>query len=489
MPDLHDLELNLKSPTPILVIETLEEQRLLSQFTRLGIKLMQPVYQWTLTDGLRRAESDPPQTIMNTDTPEQALRHIRATTQAGLYLLLDFHPFANEPLLTRLLKEIAQDYDQIARKLVLISHALEIPPEIRHLCARMHLRLPDTNTLFQVIRDEVKRYTERHGHSPRADRDAVKQLARHSTGLTLSDARMMIRNAIENDGAITRKDIEEVLSAKQAMLNQAGLLAFETNTAHFKDVAGLGNLKTWVELRRKRLLEGKRHKDRPRGVLLLGVQGGGKSLAARAIAGQLGLPLLRLDFASLYNKYIGETEKNLRDALEAARAMTPCVLWIDEIEKGVASSGEDSGVSTRILGTLLTWMADNQQGVFIVATANDIQRLPPELIRKGRLDEIFFVDLPAPQARREIIEIHLRKRNLAPGQFDLDRLAELSDGFSGAEIEQAIIAAVYAADANDTRADSDSIADELCRTRPLSVVMDGQIDALRRWAADRTVPA
>ncbi len=489
MPDLHDLKLNLRSATPILVIETLEEPRLLGQFTRLGIELMRPVYRWTLTDGLRRAESDPPHSIMNTDTPEQALRHIRATSQAGLYLLLDFHPFVSEPLLTRLMKEIAQDYDQVARKLVLISHALEIPPEIRHLCARMHLRLPDTNTLFQVIRDEVRRYGERHGHSPRANRDAVKQLARHATGLTLSDARRMIRDAIENDGAITREDVEQLLSAKQALLNQTGLLHFEADVAHFQDVAGLENLKNWVQLRRKRLLEGGRHKDQPRGVLLLGVQGGGKSLAARAIAGQLGLPLLRLDFATLYNKYIGETEKNLRDALEAARAMAPCVLWIDEIEKGLASSDEDGGVSTRVLGTLLTWMADNQRGVFIVATANDIQRLPPELIRKGRLDEIFFVDLPDASMRRKILEIHLRRRNLAPGRFDLARLVALSEGFSGAEIEQAVIAAIYAADANDAQVDSDRIADELCRTRPLSVVMGERIEALRRWAADRTVPA
>ncbi len=489
MPDLHDLELNLQSPIPILVIETLEEPRLLGQFTRLALKLAQPVYRWTLTDGLCRAESDPPQAIMNTETPEQALRHIRATSQSGIYVLLDFHPFVAEPLLTRLLKEIAQYHEHVARKLVLVSHALEIPPELRHLCARMHLRLPDANSLYRLIREEIERYTRRHGHAPRADRNAVERLARNATGLTLSDARLMIREAIENDGAITQRDVAQLLKNKQERLNKDGLLTFEPDSARFRDVAGLNGLKHWIDLRRKRLLGAGPQRDKPRGVLLLGVQGGGKSLAARATAGHLGLPLLRLDFANLYDKYIGETEKNLREALETARAMAPCVLWIDEIEKGIATGAEDSGVSTRILGTLLTWMADNHHGVFLVATANDIQALPPELIRKGRLDEIFFIDLPDDATRREIIQIHLRRRNLAPSQFDIERLTALSEGFSGAEIEQAIIAAIYGADASDRRPDSDAIADELRRTQPLSVVMAERIEALRAWARERTVPA
>jgi SpoVK/Ycf46/Vps4 family AAA+-type ATPase len=226
--------------------------------------------------------------------------------------------------------------------------------------------------------------------------------------------------------------------------------------------------------------------------MLLGVQGSGKSLAAKAVAGAWGVPLLRLDFATLYNKFFGETERNLREALASAEAMAPCVLWIDEIEKGLASDssgGTDGGVSRRILGTLLTWLSERKGRVFIVATANDIEQLPPELIRKGRLDEIFFVDLPDAPTRAEIFAIHLARRELRSAAFDLDALADAAEGFSGAEIEQAVVSALYEAHARNQPLDQALLLAEIGRTRPLSVVMSERIAALRDWAAERTVPA
>jgi SpoVK/Ycf46/Vps4 family AAA+-type ATPase len=219
----------------------------------------------------------------------------------------------------------------------------------------------------------------------------------------------------------------------------------------------------------------------------MGVQGGGKSLAAKAVAGRLGVSLLRLDFGALYDKYIGETEKNLRKALATADLMAPCVLWIDEIEKGIATGSEDDGVGRRILGTLLTWMAERKTRVFLVATANDVRRLPPELIRKGRIDELFFVDLPDSATRAECFAIHLRTRGLDPAGFDLVALAQSSEGFTGAGIEQAVVSALYGMETRglDTRA----LLAELGRTQPLSVIMEVQIQALRAWAKGRTVPA
>jgi SpoVK/Ycf46/Vps4 family AAA+-type ATPase len=222
---------------------------------------------------------------------------------------------------------------------------------------------------------------------------------------------------------------------------------------------------------------------------LLGVQGCGKSLAARAAAGVFGLPLLRLDFGMLYNKYYGETERNLRGALNTAEMLAPCVLWIDEIEKGAAVGDQDGGLSHRVLGTLLTWMSERKKPVFLVATANDISKLPPELVRKGRFDEIFFVDLPSPEVRSEILEIHLRKRGLKPESFNLKALVSASEGFSGSEIEQAIVSAMYVAAASERVAEQDDVLGELQQTRPLSVVMGERVAALRDWAADRTVPA
>jgi len=230
-------------------------------------------------------------------------------------------------------------------------------------------------------------------------------------------------------------------------------------------------------------------KDRPKGVLLLGVQGSGKSLAAKAIAGLYGLPLLRLDFAALYNKFIGETERNLRNSLRQAELMAPCVLWMDEIEKGLATADSDNATSKRILGTLLTWLSENRKPVFLVATSNDIAELPPELICKGRFDEVFFIDLPDVATRAEIFRIHLEQRQLDPKGFDLDALAAESEGFTGAEIEEAIVSARYLCASRETSVDTADIKTAINRTYPLSVLRADAVESLRAWARDRTVPA
>ena len=490
MNDLHDLEVMLRSGTPILLIESLEEQRILQLFTRLGLRLGEPVFCWTLTDGLRRAEMGGAPQRHLADPPE-VLRHIKSTSQPGIYLLLDFHPFLADPLLVRLLKEIAQDLAELPRRLVLVSHALETPPEVKHLSARFDLRLPDRNRLLALIREEAQRWQHAApSRSFRANREAVDQLSRNLLGVTESDARRLIRNAIVKDGAITESDVAEVTRAKYRLLSPEGAVSFEYDTASFADVAGLANLKGWVDRRRDALLSDGAGRDRPKGIMLLGVQGSGKSLAAKAVAGRFGVPLLRLDFGALYNKYIGESERNLRDALRTADVMAPCVLWLDEIEKGLSGGGgDDGGPARRIVGSLLTWMSERTGGVFIVATSNDISQLPPELVRKGRLDEIFFVDLPDHDVRRDVFRIHLRRRGLDPDRFDLEQLAAASDGFSGAGIEQVIVSTLYAARADDDRPSTGRILAELAGTQPLSVVMDAQIQALRHWADGRTVPA
>jgi SpoVK/Ycf46/Vps4 family AAA+-type ATPase len=496
--DLHDLELILRSETPLLLIESREEPRILELFTRLGMRLGEPVFRWTVTDGLRRAEYDIPQEQLA--EPAAALKHIKATTQSGIYLLLDFHPFLDHPLHVRLLKEIAQGFGTAARRLVLLSHALATPPELKHLAARFELTMPDRNRLLALIREEAQAWQHAApNRSFRANRDAVAQLARNLLGVTESDARRLIRIAIRKDGAITESDVTDVTRAKYELLSPEGAVSFEYDTANFADVAGLENLKRFVDRRREAFLDGGAGKqaasksgkggDVPKGIMLLGVQGGGKSLAAKAVAGRLGVALLRLDFGALYNKYIGESERNLREALRTADVMAPCVLWCDEIEKGIASGQGDEGTPKRLLGTLLTWMAERKTRVFLVATSNDISGLPPELVRKGRLDEIFFVDLPDAQVRAEVFRIHLGKRGLDPQLFDLGRLAAASEGFTGAGIEQAVVSSLYAADAEDRTPDTDVLLTELASTQPLSVVMDAQIAQLRAWARERTVPA
>jgi SpoVK/Ycf46/Vps4 family AAA+-type ATPase len=268
------------------------------------------------------------------------------------------------------------------------------------------------------------------------------------------------------------------------------VLSFEYETTQLTELAGFRNLKHWLTQRAWAFRPDRPAElEPPKGILLLGVQGCGKSLAAKATAGAFALPLLRLDFGSLYNKYHGETERNLRESLQTAEVLSPCVLWLDEIEKGLATGHDESGTARRVLGSLLTWMAERRAQVFLVATANEVNELPPELIRKGRFDEIFFVDLPPPQSRAEILAIHLRKRGLAPERMNLAELVALTDGFSGAEIEQGIVSSLYAAHALGQQPEHGHVAAELRKTRPLSVIMAERVAAVRTWARGRTVPA
>jgi SpoVK/Ycf46/Vps4 family AAA+-type ATPase len=341
--------------------------------------------------------------------------------------------------------------------------------------------------------EEVKAWQDGHGgQEVKGDREAFDLLLRHVSGLTESDVRRLVRQALE-DGVLEMPDIERLVGRKHELIGRDSVLSFEMDTARFSDVAGLEGLKTWLDRRRESFLGDAKALglDTPKGIMLLGVQGCGKSLAAKAVAGTWGVPLMRLDFGALYNKFLGETERNLREALNVADAMAPCVLWMDEIEKGVSSNrnSSDNGESRRILGTLLTWMAERKTRVFVVATSNDIEALPPELVRKGRLDEIFFVDLPTEAARAEVLRIHLKRRNQDPAAFDLPALVSASEGFSGAELEQAVVAGLYEALAAAVPLANAHLLAEMKRTKPLSIVMAEKIGWLRAWAMDRTVKA
>lgn len=490
MNDGHDLELLLNSHHPIIVIESREETRLLKMISRIGIQQYKPVFQWSITDGTRRVDIDLSAPVKKADE-EQVLWQIRDGGEAGVYVLCDFHPYLDDPVHIRLLKDIAQQHERNHITLVLLSHRIAIPPELSHLCARAELALPGRGELEQIVMDTAKEWRKKTNSSVQTDHQSFRLLVQNLAGLTTQDARRLARTAIFDDGSINADDLPQVMRAKHRLLRGDEVLSFEFDTSRFSEVGGLARLKAWLEQRRP-VFHGEATDsplEPPRGLMLLGVQGGGKSLAAKATAGLFNVPLLRLDFATLYNKYHGETERNLREALKTAEAMAPCVLWIDEIEKGISTGSHDGGTSQRVLGTLLTWMAERQQPVFLVATANDIERLPAELVRKGRFDEIFFVDLPDAAVRREIFAIHLDKRELPAEAIDIRMLAEQAEGFSGAEIEQAIVSAMYAAHARDEELQTEHILQELLQTSPLSLVMQEQIAQLRQWAAERTVSA
>ena len=489
MSDLNDLRMLLDSRYPIVVIETWEELRALDLIRRLGMKEGRPVFAWNAVDGLRRLEFDDVPSQKHTIEPDAMLGQIRGTSQPGIYALCDIHPFLDgEPKNVRLIKEIALHHERLQHTLVLISHQFTIPAEVRRYCTRFSLSMPDEKQLEHIVQDEARRFKKEKGERVRANRESLDRLVRNLRGMSADDARKLARGAIIQDGAITEDDLPEVNKAKFALMEMDGVLSYEYDTESFAHVGGLDGLKQWLG-KREKAFHGDAGIDSPRGVMLVGVQGGGKSLAAKSVAGLWGLPLLRLDMGAIYNKFFGESERNVREALAMAETMSPCVLWIDEIEKGIAVGDNDGGTSRRVLGTLLTWMAENTSKVFMVATANDIERLPPELIRKGRLDEIFFVDLPSPPVREIIFRIHLQKRHQDAERFDLPTLAEHSDGFTGAEIEQAVVAGLYSASAAGTVLDQAMLEAELAATVPLSVTMAEPLARLRHWCQNRAVSA
>ncbi len=493
MQDVDEIKLLLDSRIPLLVIETYEEKKALDVLLKVANKHSKDLHRWSVTDGLSRLNFGPQLVPKGAELneAEEMLRHIKQQMQPGIYALCDIHPFLiDQPQIVRLLKDIALNHFAIPHTLVFLSHQLRLPAELSRYSASYALTLPDEDKIMEIIRDEAKDWSDRHmGARVKTDNVTLKKLVNNLQGMNASDVRRLVRGAIWNDGSLNEDDLPRINKAKFALLDMEGVVSFEQQTEDFSNVGGLHNLKRWLLTRRDAFNDDDSKLDRPKGILLLGVQGGGKSLAAKAVAGLWGLPLMRMDVGALYNKFHGETERNLREALKLADAMSPCVLWLDEIEKGMAQDGNDNGVSQRLLGTLLTWMAERRTRVFIVATSNDISRLPPELIRKGRLDEIFFVDLPEPAVRKDIFAIHLRKRDCPLPHFDLEKLSQATQGFSGSEIEQAIIAALYSASAEGKPISTDILLHEIAATSPLSVVMAEQIAQLRVWAEDRTIPA
>jgi hypothetical protein len=489
----RDLELVLRSRTPIVVIESRDEARILEMLQSIAVRSASesytPLFRWTVTDGLQRIDIALEPQAINSE-PTDVLKHIRAVLKPGIYVLLDFHPFLEDPVHIRLLKDICIKHRDIRRQIVLISHEIQLPSELEAYCALFDMALPSEQERARIIKQAVAEYDDEHpGNQVQIDRKAHSLLIRNLAGLTYSDTRRLARNAIYFDGAITKSDLPGVMQAKYELLNRGGALQFEYDTTPFSEVGGMSRLKDWLTQRRPvfRGDESAAHLDPPKGVLLLGIQGCGKSLAAKATAAIFGVPLLRLDFGTIYDKYHGETERKLRESLKTADVMSPCVIWIDEIEKGIAGRGGETGTTQRVLGTFLTWMAERKNQVFVVATANDISLLPPELIRKGRFDEIFFVDLPSEQVRASILAIHLANRDQALGNFDIAALASSMDGFSGAEIEQAVVAALYSAHAKKQPLATQHIRAEIDQTKPLSVVMAEKISVLRDWATGRTV--
>jgi SpoVK/Ycf46/Vps4 family AAA+-type ATPase len=488
----EELALLVNSRNPIVTVETSEEQRFAALLERAAEELGIPLYVWSVTTGLGRAGGAP---LYNSDQPEQALSNIATIQGDGIFLLKDFCRYCDNDRISRRLRDLADGFRTSRRSIVLLGAAIQLPPELDADAVAFQLGLPSVDELLSGVKATLAELNRTQGIATSLDAVGVGQLAKNLAGLSEDDALRVLRQSVLVRRKADAGLLDDVLEAKRQAMHTGGLLETIKRDTSFADVAGLQRLREWIGKRKSALTpEGQRFGlVPPKGVLITGVQGCGKSLAARAIAGEWGYELARLDAGALYDKFVGESEKRLKKALDVAQKISPVVLWIDEIEKAFGSAGSsgdaDAGLSQRLLATLLTWMQDRESGVFLAATSNNITIPPPEMLRKGRFDEIFFVDLPGVASRTALFALHIRKRGRDAAGFDLARLAGASDGFSGAEIEQVIAAGLYTAFSLKQQLSTEILLTEIQSTRPLSVTRAEEISAIRNWAKSRAVPA
>ncbi|MBK7857334.1 MAG: AAA family ATPase [Archangiaceae bacterium] len=487
---IRDLETMVRARYPLIYLVSHEEQRIDAVVSEVAERHGKQLWEWSITQGLRltKTRQHGPE---DTQSPVAALQAIAQLKDANLVVLKDFHAYLGDATVVRALRELGHALKVGLTNVLLVSPTLTIPPELEKEVSVIDVPLPTPNELLQLLKDIfgiLKRSQKTQVHLTRDDADALVKAAH---GLTLTEAENAFAKAIALDNKLDVTDVRVILEEKRQVVRKSGLLEYFPSDDSLAAVGGLELLKVWLDRRKNAF--GAAARDfglpEPKGLLLLGVQGCGKSLTAKAIAAQWKLPLLRLDMGRIFSGLIGSSEENVRKAIKSAEGLAPVVLWVDEIEKGLAGSSggaNDTGVAARVFGTLLTWLQEKTAPVFVVATANRIDGLPPELLRKGRFDEIFFIDLPTPAEREEIFRIHLTKRKRRPESFEVPRLSELAEGFSGAEIEQAVVSALYDAFADGGDLSQPLLETALQQTVPLSRTMVEEIARLRDWARLRT---
>jgi len=492
---MSELEVLIRARYPLIYVITWEEQRVMKQVSRIAAHLNKKVVEWSVTTGLigdmggtqRKKDAA-------TQDPLAAMDNIIEFMEPALFVLKDFHPYMREhnSAVIRRLRDVAASLRNTYKTVVIVSPILQLPPELEKEMSVVDFELPTEevltallNRIVEEVKDNKKLDVSRVGR-------LREGLVRSLMGLTLAEAENVLAKALVQHHGLTQKSVEVVLSEKRQIIRKSGMLEYYEAQEDMDSVGGLDELKSWVMKRTVAFSEQAREfgLPAPKGLLLLGVQGCGKSLMAKAISNMWKLPLLRFDVGKVFGSLVGSSEENVRRSIQVAESVSPVVFWVDEIDKafrGSRGSGAstDGGTAARVFGTFLTWLAEKKKPVFVVATANDVSLLPPELLRKGRFDEIFFIDLPSPEERKAIFQVHLAKRKFDVGQFDLAILAQASEGFSGAEIEEAIISAMFDVFFEKKQLSTDKICASLTKTVPLSRTMSEDVAALRHWAQGR----
>jgi SpoVK/Ycf46/Vps4 family AAA+-type ATPase len=519
---LERLKVLIDSSTPIVVMETVEEVRAMRMVRLACAALNLAAFEWTIASGLARSVSDPAapaiesgafapggyrtgdvndfaesaKALYDSREPAKMLANLEGISVEAAFVLKDLHRHMDDPVVVRRLRDVGQKFAINRRTVILTAPKISIPLELASLVEFLELPLPDRQRLRQIIDEVLVRISKTHTLERRLEPAGLDAMADNLRGLTEEESERAISQALVTRYALCPETVTDVLDAKKMLLKRSEMLDFVEASDTLASVGGLDNLKRFLAQRRGSWEDAARAfgLDPPRGVIILGVQGCGKSMCARAIAGEWKLPLVKFDTAAIYDKYIGETEKRIQKVFQVAEGLAPCVLWIDELEKVFAGSGPDSasvdaGVSSRLLASFLSWMQDRKAPVFVAATCNNVNALPPELIRKGRFDELFFVDLPDQAERKQIFSLQLSKRKRTPADFNLDQIASAARGFSGAEIESVVQTALYAAYTHKQQLASDHLLEAIQGTVPLSTTRAEEIETLRDWAEKRAVPA
>jgi ATP-dependent 26S proteasome regulatory subunit len=515
---LERLKVLIDSSTPIVVIETVEEMRAVRLVRVAASSLNLATFEWSIASGLFRcgqpvlesavmqaggysqgawdSSGEDAKALYNSREPAQMLANLEGLTLEAAFILKDFHRHIEDPVVVRRLRDVGQKFSTNRRTLIITAPKFTAPPELASLIEFFELPLPDRGRLRQIIDETLVRVSKIHTLQRKLDATGLDAMAENLRGLTEEEAERAISQALVARYALCPDTVTDVLQAKKDLLRRSEMLDFVEDSSSMASVGGLENLKRWLGQRQGSWEDRARSfgLEPPKGIIILGVQGCGKSLCARAVAGEWNLPLVKFDTAAVYDKFIGETEKRIQKVFRVAQGLAPCVLWIDELEKVFAGSGPDSasvdaGVSSRLLAAFLSWMQDRKAPVFVAATCNNVSALPPELIRKGRFDELFFVDLPNQAERKQILAIQLGKRKRNPQEFDLERVAAAARGFSGAEIESAVQTALYVAYSQKQQVNTEILLDAFKSTVPLSTTRAEEMEALRDWARTRAVPA
>jgi hypothetical protein len=488
----QELDVYIRARYPLLWVVTPEEKRALAEVEVLALDQKKRLLIWSATTGITNPAT-PDRVDANKRDPLALLGTILDDTDACIWVLRDFHPYLKDPTIIRRLREVAfgLQSQKTNKTVILLGPVFKIPPELEKEITVLDFNLP-TEAQLLVMLERLIEDARRGTIKVALDRRQRTRLVKACLGLTEVEAQNAIAKAIiQANGRLDGDAIDAVTAEKQQIIRKSGLLEFYASAEQLTTVGGLSILKEWLRKRERAFDEKARAfgLPEPKGILLVGVQGCGKSLVAKAVANTWRLPLLRLDVGRLFASLVGSSEENLRNAIKVAESIAPVVLWVDEIEKGFSGVGSsnvsDAGTAARVFGSFITWLQEKQSPVFVIATANSVEHLPPELVRKGRFDEIFFVDLPDLQERIDIWSIHLQKRSRGTEQFDLPTLAMASDGLSGAEIEQAIIAGLYEAFDQNRVLSMEDLLTVLQETIPLSRMMEEEIEGLRLWARQR----